>query len=197
MRQRFYDRLAAGVSLGLLAVLAALTYYLAELADEFRASLGPRAVRHEADYFVERFALTRLGRDGEPLYRMSAERLTHFADDDSSEFDAPVMNSLDPARAPVTLSARRGTAGPRGRETELHGSVVLTREAFQGAAPLRVESEFMRLLLDEDIARTDREVRVTSGPSSLTGVGMEFNNATRVLTLHSRVRGHWLPPSAK
>jgi lipopolysaccharide export system protein LptC len=197
MRQRYYDRLAAGISLGLLAVLAALTYYLAELADQFRGSLEQRPLAHERDYFVERFAVTRLNQKGEPLYGMTAERLTHFADDDSSEFEAPALVSLDPERPRVRLSARSGKAGPRARETHLYDDVVLTREAYAGAAPLRVESDYMVLLLDEDIARTDRAVKITSGSSFLTGVGMEFNNATRVLTLHSKVSGHWLPPPAR
>ncbi|MCL4746736.1 MAG: LPS export ABC transporter periplasmic protein LptC [Burkholderiaceae bacterium] len=197
MRQRLYDRLAAAVSIGLLAVLAAFTYYLAELADQFRDARLPRALAHEPDYFVEQFAVTRLNQQGEPLYRMSAERLTHFADDDSSEFDAPVLVSLDPLRPKVTLSALHGKAGSRARETWLYGEVVLARDAFDRSAALRVETEYIALLVDEDIARTDRAVTITSGASSLTGVGMELNNATRVLTLNSKVRGHWPPPSAR
>ncbi len=127
----------------LLAVLAAFTYYLAELADQFRDSLRPRPLAHEPDYFVERFAVTRLNQQGEPLYRMSAERLTHFADDDSSEFDAAAAGEPRPAspeghaqRAPWhggrRAPARRGSTAmsccsrARPRATRRCGSKPIT-----------------------------------------------------------------------
>jgi lipopolysaccharide export system protein LptC len=37
-------------------------------------------------------------------------------------------------------------------------------------------------------------VRITYGTSSLTGVGMEFDNSSRVLNVLSNVRGVWTPP---
>lgn len=198
MRQRSYDRIAALLSIALLAGLAGFSYYLAELAEQFdRRQHGARGAVHEPDYFVEGFALTRINHRGDPTFRMSAARMEHFPDDDSSAFSKPVLLSLDPSRPLVTLRAERGQASSGGQQTQLYDRVILTRAGEGGNPELRVETDYVLLLPDEDIARTDRPVRITQGGSSLTGVGMEFNNAARVLQVRSKVQGVWAAPAQR
>ncbi len=194
MRARFHDRFAAALSVVLLAGLGAVTYYLAELADQFHVPTSGGQPRHEPDYYVEDFALTRLSQTGAPMFRMSGERLLHYPDDDSSEFFKPFLVSLDPAKPVVTLRADRGDASAAGERTHLHDNVLLTRAAEGTKPELRVATDYVLVLANEDIARTDRPVKITYGKSSLTGVGMEFNNSTRVLNVLSNVRGVWAPP---
>jgi lipopolysaccharide export system protein LptC len=200
MKQRVYDRMAAGVSLVLLATLAAGTWYLAEIASRHAAGNAAPKISHEPDYFVERFALTRLNARGDPVFKMSAERLDHFPDDDSTTFVHPLLVSLDPGNPLVTLRADRGMSTTQGLETHLYDNVLLTRAATGGATAnpeLRIESDYMLLLSEEDVARSDRPVRITYGDSVLTGVGMEFNNGSRRLEVKSQVRGRWVAPPDK
>ena len=194
MSGRIYDQLAAAISLVLLGVLAGITFYLADIASRDLARTGPRAVTHEPDYFVERFALTRLDSQGRPAFKMSAQRLVHFPDDDSTDYISPVMVSLDVTKPQVTLNADRGHSSSDGVQTHLYDNVVMTRAADGDNPPLRVTTDYVLLLSKEDIARTDRPVRVTSGSSILTGVGMEFNNSSRQLQVLSEVKGTWVTP---
>jgi len=197
MNQRLYDRLSATLSVAILAVLAAVSYYLAEFAAQMRLPERAGAVGHEPDYFVDRLAMTRLNRRGEPVYRMSADRLLHYPDDDTHEFQDPVLVSLEPGKPLVTLRASRGRSTGGGERTDLYGDVVLTRAPDAGKPALRVETDHAVLLSSEDVARSDRPVRIQYGESSLTGVGMEFNNSTRVLNVLSDVRGVWTAPSRR
>lgn len=197
MLQRQYDRIAAGISIALLAGLAAISYYLAELSARFERPDAPRAPAHEPDYFVEGLALTRLNREGQPVFRMSADRMLHYPDDDSSEFVRPTLVSLDPVKPLVTLRAERGMATSGGQQTHLHDAVRLTRAAHGDQPALRIDTDYVLVLPDEDLARTDRPVRITYGASSLTGVGMEFDNAARVLKVQSRVQGVWAAPASR
>lgn len=198
MSTRWIDRLAGWFSIVLLGVLAAGSYYLAELAQ--RAD-GPRAGARPSDkpdYFVEHFVVTRLNPAGVPVARLSAERLEHFPVDDSVRYRLPVLVSLDADKPRVELRAERGESDAGGRLTKLSGAVVLTRAADGDRAELRVETDYAEILSEPEIARTDRRVVVTQGASSLTGVGMEFDNAARVLTVASRVQGRWVsatPPA--
>ena len=196
-RQRRRDQLAAALSVGLLVVLAGFSYYLAELSDRFPRFGAEGKPRHEPDYFVEGFALTKLNDRGEPTFRMSGERLVHFPDDDSTEFTRPTLISLDPAKPRITLSANRGRTSGKGEQTHLHDRVVLTRAGDPGKPPLRLTTDYLLLLADRDIARTDQRVRIEYGDSVLTGVGMEFDNAARSLELLSKVEGRWVGPAAR
>jgi len=197
MNARLYDRLSAALSVGILSVLAAVSYYLVELSDQFARLERARPTGHEADYIVEELALTRMNRDGAPLFRLSANRLTHYGDDDTSEFERPQMVSLDPDKALVRLHADRGRTDASGQVTHLHGNVLLTRAAQADRPELQVRTDYAKLLADQEIAITDRPVTIRHGESSLTGIGMEFNNSTRVLDVHSAVRGTWVAQQRK
>lgn len=197
MRQRQYDRVAAAISIALLAGLAGVSYYLAELSSRMERSVRASKPAHEPDYFVEGLALTRLNATGQPVFRMSAKRMVHYPDDDSSEFETPLLVSLDPARPLVTLRAERGWATSGGEQTHLRDSVELTRAAVGDRPALRIDTDYVLVLPKEDIARTDRPVRITYGDSSLTGVGMEFDNAARVLKVQSKVHGVWAAPARR
>jgi lipopolysaccharide export system protein LptC len=52
----------------------------------------------------------------------------------------------------------------------------------------------MLVLPKKDIVTTDRHVDIRVGGMRLSGTGMVANNATRQLTLESRVSGIFLPP---
>ena len=54
---------------------------------------------------------------------------------------------------------------------------------------MRVQTEYLQVFPDRDLARTDKPVIITEGDSRLSGVGMEFNNKTRQFALLSQVRG--------
>jgi lipopolysaccharide export system protein LptC len=197
MNQRAYDRMSATLSVGILAVLAAVSYYLAEFTNQFSELQRARNLGHEADYFVEKLSLTRMNREGQPLFRLSAVQLTHFADDSSSEFERPQLVSLEPEKPLVRITADRGVASDDGDITHLHGNVVLTRAAQGDRPELQIRTEYAQILPNQEIARTDKPVRINYGDSSLTGVGMEFNNSTRVLNVLSEVTGIWTTPASK
>lgn len=186
--------MAAGISIALLAVLAAGSLYLAELSQRLGQGPQTRKLTHEPDFFVENFALTRLDAQGAPVFRLSAERLVHYPDDDSTEYRKPQLVSLDPEKPTVTLHADRGRADKGGKLTELFDNVRLTRASAADRPALRVLTDYVMLLSDEDVARTDRPVRIEFGQSVLTGVGMDFYNADRRLEIRSAVQGTWNEP---
>lgn len=193
MNARLYDRLAAAVSLLLLVALAAGSYYLAQISLRFIVAPTQGERRHEPDYFAEGLVFTRVNVQGEPAFRLSAARMVHFPDDDTAEYEQPVVVSLDPAKPTVRLVADTGASSADGVETHLYGDVVMTRAASADEPAMTVRTDHVVLYSETEIARTDRPVRIERDGSVLTGVGMEFDNASRSLTVDSRVRGTWQP----
>lgn len=194
MNARSLDRMAAGVSLALLAGLGLFTFYLAQVArpaDGGRASEPPP---DRPDYFVERMSLLTMNAQGEPSYRLEARQLQHYPADDVAEFEEPVMVSLDPSRPRITLTSNRGRLIQGGEEARLSGNVVMTRAATDRSPPMKIETDYAQVFPDQDIVRTDRPVEVIQGGQRLTGVGMELNNRTRQLQVDSRVRVVVPPP---
>lgn len=193
MNPRFHDRLAAGVSVLLLAGLAGGSYYLAEISWQMATGPSASPVRHEPDYFVEGLVFTRINAQGEPAFRMSAQRMVHYPDDDSTAYERPVLVSLDPTQPPLRMVADTGTSTTGGVETRLSGHVVMTRAATAIEPTMTIHTDYVVLYSATEIAKTDRPVRIERGASVLTGVGMEFNNAARSLIVDSEVHGTWQP----
>lgn len=192
MKRRLKDRLTALLATVLMSALVVGTWYMAESAAD-RSTPRMRGLGHVPDYFVEGLAMIRLNGEGQPVFRMLADEMRHFPDDGTTEFDAPVLVSLDPERPTVRLTARRARTDAEGRMTELIDDVLLVREASPGVPRMTVETDFAIVDSVAEVARTKRPVVVRRGQSTLTGVGMEFDNAARQLRVESEVRGHWQP----
>jgi LPS export ABC transporter protein LptC len=69
--------------------------------------------------------------------------------------------------------------------------VVLERDAGAGRGAARLTTEFLHVVRDRSLVRTDREVRIVEDSRALSGRGMEYNNETRHFTLHAEVRGRF------
>ena len=146
-------------------------------------------MRHDPDFIAEDFGITKMNAAGRPEYTLSAVHMLHHPDDESTDVVAPrIVQRRDDAN-PIVISAERGLISKNGEEASFYGNVVVVREAGRGQSELRVLTEYLHIVPDRDIARTDKPVTITEGRSRLSGVGMEFNNKTRQFALQSQVRG--------
>jgi lipopolysaccharide export system protein LptC len=197
MKARTYDRMAAGFAILILAILAGFSYYLAQFAGRGDITIGPKVLKHEPDYFVERFALVKLNEAGKPTFRLSAESVLHYPDDDTSEFVKPLIVSIDDTKPVVQITSDKGKAGPKGEITELFGNVEITRAADRKGAKLIVKTDYITINTSDEVAATDKLVSITQGNSELTGIGMDFDNLARTFALRSEVKGVVTPDKNK
>jgi lipopolysaccharide export system protein LptC len=174
--------------------LALLTFWLDRVVrEEVR---HPSLRRHDPDYIVERFSITSYDREGRTESELSADRMLHFPDDDTTELVKPRVVYTKARQPRVVLTAERGALSQDGDEVFLHGDVLLVRDAGANYPEARMRSEFLHLLRDRSLVRTDQEVSVVEPRRSLFARGMEYNNETRELLLSGQVRGDFAP-SAK
>jgi lipopolysaccharide export system protein LptC len=172
--------------LGLMLALALITFYLERTVRQ--EETHPSKRRHDPDYMVINFTTTSYGGDGSVQSILSAAKMIHYPDDDSTELIAPRMVQSKPERPRITVRADRGALSREGDEIFLYDNVQLVRE---GKEPARLSTEFLHVVQDRTLARTDRPVRLEDEQRSLSGRGMEYDWGAGTLLLHHEVRGHF------
>ncbi len=211
MNARLFDRLAAVVSMLILVGLGLSSYFLAQQAERMlrNPAAGPPA--HEPDYFVERLKVLKVDERGAPSLRIEAQRMRHFPDDRTIEFETPRIVTLGSDRPEIRVSAARGIGPDDGSKVELIGDVTIRREGgirrddgVAGAAPstasrartLNASTDRATVLLEERVVTTDRPVEIEIGPDRLAGTGMRLESESRRLEIDAAVRGTIAPRPA-
>jgi lipopolysaccharide export system protein LptC len=178
----------------LAAVMALGSFWLLEIVRKSGSDAAPATVRTDPDYYVENFNFVRLSATGEAEYNISGKRMVHNPTDDTHVVDTPVVNSLSKSRPPMTVRADRALIEPDAVKVHLYDNVRLDRPKTPKADYFHMESNYLLVLPDEDVLRTDKPVRMTLGNAQLSGTGMVANIATGELNLASQVH-MMLPPS--
>ena len=140
----------------------------------------------EPDYIVENFSFVRMTEEGKPSYVVSGKRLAHTPLGDVSQVEAPVMQGMTPGRPRMTIVANRAQLYHEEHRVELLGNVDIQRPATPTSEALRVQTQALTVLPDEEILKTDRPIEMQLGAATVTGTGMVANNATQKLHLASR-----------
>jgi len=178
---RWSDRIGTLLSVALLGALAAASYLLSEWAlqpDWQKAS----ATRTGPTAHVYGATITRTNERGSPAQRVQTPRITQMADG-QSVFSEPVVVTLRPDRPPVMATALRGEVNADQSIVTLRQKVVLTRQAFDADPAIRIETNSLTFLLNENLARTADPVMIYRGSATLYGVGMTLNQKTDQVTI--------------
>lgn len=174
--------------LAIVGALVLLTTWLGQLAEAPKTR-PDEAIGHDPDYFVEDFDATAFDPGGQPRYHLAAVRMTHFMDDDTAELVAPrfVREGTDVAR--VMVRSLRGLVTGDGENVYFLGDVRMLREIPGNATPMQLFSEYLRVIPDSDLIRTDKPVLIKDGRGEVRGGAMRADGKKRTLELSGRVKG--------
>jgi lipopolysaccharide export system protein LptC len=176
------------------SLMAALSFWVLELTRRSGDDTHQPSVRTEPDYFIDDFTYTRLSVSGNAQYVISGKKLTHFPVDDSSVVVQPSVRSYSNLRDPMMLQAQQAKISGDQKEFHFYDNVTLERPQVRGSDTLRVASDYMLVLPDQDIVKTDRKVIMTMGNSRMEGKGMVIDNGRRQMNLQNQVYGHYESP---
>ena len=174
----------------LMLALAGLTFWLERMVREEEGA-HPSQRRHDPDYVVDNLTYTRFDLQGKVESTLTAAKMLHYPDDDSTDLIAPHVVQTKPNQPRVTLSADRGALSQDGEEVFLYDNVLLVREGGPERHETRMRSSFMHVVQAHSVIRTDRDVVITEEDRVLSGRGMEYRNDTKELFLRERVRGRF------
>ena len=182
------DKLTAWFPFLLLAVLAALTFWL-DRAVQPQAGARGGLVRHDPDYIIDGLSAMRMAPDGNIKHTLAAEKMIHYPDDDSTHLQMPKFVSMASPKAPTTITSREALVSKDGDNVYFTDNVRVTRGAYADKSELVMETSYLHVIPDQNIAKTDRPVTITDANTIVKSIGLELNNETRILKLESRVRG--------
>ena len=188
------DKVTAALPLILVGMVVAFTFWLDQLARPGQPGIG--ASRHDPDYMVDGLTAIRMNESGAASYTLSAVKMVHYPDDNTTLLTTPKFVSLGDAKAPVTITANQAVVSTNGEHVYFQDDVRVTRSAFGDSSELVMRTAFLHVMPEDRLARTDRTVTITDAATTVTAVGLELNSETREIKLLSNVRGTYDPNKA-
>lgn len=186
------NRLSQIFPLLLLAVLATLTFWLNEAVQQ--GQKPAESARQDPDFIVDNLVARRLDADGNVKHTLYAARMTHFPHDDSTHLVSPRFVSNASLRAPVTITSRTARVSSGGENIYFEDDVHATRAAYDARSELKLDTTFLHVIPDENIARTDRAVTITDAHTVATAIGLELDSEARTVKFLSQFRGTFHDP---
>ncbi|MGO8754580.1 MAG: LPS export ABC transporter periplasmic protein LptC [Gallionellaceae bacterium] len=144
--------------------------------------------RHDPDFIVDNFSATTLDQQGLPRFQLSAQKMVHYPDDDSTYLDAPQLDSFFAGRPPIIAFAKKGEISSKGEDVYLRDDVKLVRAASDTQSEMTFTTDYLHVIPDKDLADTDRPVTLVNAHNEIDAVGLKFDYNARVITLLSQVR---------
>lgn len=162
-------------------MLVGLTFWLSNFAQLDAARKV--AARHEPDLIVEKFAARKLSETGDVQYRVNAEKMLHFMDDDSSTLNAVVFTAIQPGQPQMTAHAPRGQLLRGGDEIVLDGGVLVESTATPTLPAMTIKTPKLTVLPNQNTARSVDGVVIERADGTIRSATLELNNATRIAKL--------------
>lgn len=144
--------------------------------------------RHDPDVIVSKFSATTLDGRGAPHFVLSAQKMVHYPDNDSTHLDDLQLSSFHPDQPPVYTFARQGEISSKGNEVFLRDEVKLVRTASADQGEMTLNTTFLHAIPGLGLMDTDRPVIMQDEHNVIQAVGMRFDNNARVIKLLAQVR---------
>lgn len=173
------------VPVAIVAVFAALTFWLERATHQEERRDGKN--RHDADYFVDNFTLRRFNAEGTLQHTLTAAKMVHFPDDESTEVTAPHLTYH--RTPPQYVSSKTAWLDKDGKHVRLDGNVRILRESVDRRPPTEIRTSVLHAVPDDEVAHTDAPVQIVQGLTVLNGTGLESNNKTQISTLFGPTNG--------
>ncbi len=177
-----------------LVLATALSFWLLQTTTPPPEQVAQR-MRHTRDHFASHSTTTVADALGRFRYRVQADFLEHFPDDDSTDLAHLYITLFHEGEPSWFIAAEKGRVSAKGEEVWLLGQVQIRQPPGTDAWTLDTSEVLLRPTLQ--YAQTDKAVTIRHPQAILEALGMRvYLREKRVEWLHN-VRGRYEPPSSK
>jgi lipopolysaccharide export system protein LptC len=193
---RVRESIVGYLPLMLMVGLALGTWLVAKNTPGLLSPSAPGAVKHEADYTLDHFTLQRFNPEGALKIEIQGEHMQHFPDDDIMEVEQIRVVTTDPGGRKMTATALHGRARGDNSEVWLDGQAQVVSESA-GELPIQMNGEHLHALPKLRQVDSKYMVLVRQGDSEFNADGLEYDDLSRLLTLHGNVHALMQPQLRK
>lgn len=147
-----------------------------------------KEMRHDIDFVVEDLSTTALNEKGQTKYILSAKKMWHFPDDNTTHLDLPFFTSPHADQPPLHITALTGTLSDKGEQVYLYDNVEVTRDAFKTTSERKFLTDYLHITPNRDWAETDHPIVMFDSSNVVTAVGMQLDSRARTVNLLSKVK---------
>ena len=152
--------------------------------------LPSEQAERQIDGFISGAVSVEYDEQGLPKQQLTSKRMTHYPVSDKTLLETPEVILFRQDRAPVLIQAEEGEVGPDNIEIFLRDQVAVVEQEPQGFS---LETDYLRLVPDNDFAETDAAVTLRSKSGETKANGMKAYLAEDRLQLLEKVRGFYEP----
>ncbi len=187
-------RSAIAFPIALLAVLAILTAWINYTVQPPTPKLDGSG-RHDPDYIVSNFVTTQTDINGSLRYKLAAAEMKHFPDNDATDLINPRYTQYTSGKPYTQVEGLHGQVSSNGERVQLTKQVKVTRQAFADKGEMTVETEYLDILPNQDLVKTDKPVVIRQAPKTvINAVGMIYEKNKYTVTLLHKVKAHYEKP---
>jgi len=144
--------------------------------------------RHDPDFIISKFSATALNEQGTPHFVLTAKKMEHFPDNDSTHLDEPSLSSFYPGQPPVYSTSRQGEMSSKGNEVFLRDEVKVVRSASKTQSEMTLTTTYLHAVPDLGLMDTDRPIVISDAHNVIQSVGMTYDNKISVMKLLAQIR---------
>ena len=185
------DRLSMLIAVLLLAVVTVTSYWYSR--EMRRPTIRTPATPGTPDFIVDRVVLTQFDDHGQARYKLFAEQLSYFNENDDIDLTRHRLVSLQPDQPQVQATSRQARVTHAGERVLMQGEVLLQRAATTDRPALAIRTERLTAVPDVEQFASDLPVLIEQGDMRLAGAAMDYDNLKRVLTVDGDLRGEMAP----
>lgn len=181
----------------LLVVLAIITAWI-NYSVQPQAPKLDGSSRHDPDYIVSNFVTKQTDIDGNLNYQLAAAEMKHYPDNDETDLINPNFTQYSIGKPYTRAQGLYGKVSSNGEQIQLTKQVKITRQAFAEKGEMTLETEYLDILPNQNLVKTDLPVIIRQAPKTVIyATGMVYDKKIKTITLLHKVRAHYEKPLMK
>ncbi len=165
-------------------LITLLTFWIDHMAESLETASNDNF--HRPDYIVKGVSGIQMNYDSSIHSTFIAKKMMHYEYRELTKLERPYFVNVEPGKPTIRLKADNAELFSKGENIYLTGNVVVLRES--GDSVITMETNYLHLIPEENIVKTDGMVTIKDKNTTITAVGLELNNYTGIVQLFSQVR---------